>query len=378
MGLYLITGGQGFIGKHLTNELIGAGHSVRIIDSLVEQAHGGKPLPARNGAGKTNGHAHAVETIRADVRNRTAVRRALKGVDGVFHLAAEVGVGQSMYEIERYVGANDVGTAVLLEEMTRQTVQRVVVASSMSVYGEGLAFTEDGIRVENAQRDPQALKSGDFEPLGPNGEKLVRAPTDESKRVDLASVYALTKYVQERLVMMIAAAYGIEAVALRLFNVFGPGQALSNPYTGVLAIFAGRLLAGEPPLVFEDGLQRRDFVHVGDVARAFRLAMEEPDAAGEIVNIGSGVSHTVLDVARTLAKALGRDDIEPQVLQRSRAGDIRHCFADIDKARRVLGFEPQHQLEQSLGDLVAWVGKQKKPTRSPDAHGELTARGLVL
>ena len=178
--------------------------------------------------------------------------------------------------------------------------------------------------------------------------------------------------------MMIAAAYGIEAVALRLFNVFGPGQALSNPYTGVLAIFAGRLLAGEPPLVFEDGLQRRDFVHVGDVARAFRLAMEEPDAAGEIVNIGSGVSHTVLDVARALAKALGRDDIEPQVLQRSRAGDIRHCFADIDKARRVLGFEPQHQLEQSLGDLVAWVEKQQKPTRSPDAHGELTARGLVL
>jgi dTDP-L-rhamnose 4-epimerase len=137
-------------------------------------------------------------------------------------------------------------------------------------------------------------------------------------------------------------------------------------------------LAGEPPLVFEDGLQRRDFVHVGDVARAFRLAMEEPNAAGEIINIGSGVSHTVLDVAQALAKALRRDDIEPQVLQRSRAGDIRHCFADIDKARRVLGFKPQHQLEQSLGELVAWVEKQKKPTRSPDAHGELTARGLVL
>jgi dTDP-L-rhamnose 4-epimerase len=378
MGLYLITGGQGFIGKHLTDELLGAGHEVRIIDSLVEQAHGGRTAPAKNGAARTNGHSHAVEIIRADIRDRAAIRQALKGVDGVFHLAAEVGVGQSMYEIERYVGANDVGTAVLLEEMTRQTVPRVIVASSMSVYGEGLAFTDEGLRVENAQRSPQALKRGDFEPRGPNGERLVRAPTDEGKRVDLASVYALTKYVQERLVMMIAPTYGIEAVALRLFNVFGPGQTLTNPYTGVLAIFAGRLLAGEPPLVFEDGMQRRDFVHVRDVARAFRLAMEAPDAAGEVVNIGSGVSRTVLDVARALATALGRDDLEPQVLQRSRAGDIRHCFADIGKARLVLGFEPQHHLENALDDLVAWVEKQKRPRKSADAHGELAARGLVL
>jgi dTDP-L-rhamnose 4-epimerase len=378
MGLYLITGGQGFIGKHLTLELAGAGHEVRVIDSLVEQAHGGKAAPARTDAARSNGQGHAVEIIRADIRNRTAVRRALKGVEGVFHLAAEVGVGQSMYEIERYVGANDVGTAVLLEEMTRQTVRRVIVASSMSVYGEGLAFTEEGLRIEDAQRSPQSLKRGEFEPRGPRGERLVRAPTDEGKRVDLASVYALTKYVQERLVMMIAATYAIEAAALRLFNVFGPGQALTNPYTGVLAIFAGRLLAGEPPLVFEDGMQRRDFVHVKDVARAFRLAMEAPDAAGEIINIGSGVSHTVLDVARAMATALGRVDIEPRVLNRSRAGDIRHCFADIGKARRVLGFEPGHHLENSLEEFVAWLERQKRPMKFADAHGELAARGLVL
>ena len=372
MSTYLITSGAGFIGRHLAAELASAGHRVRLLDSLVEQVHGLEPqlgLP---------GLSDAVETVRGDVRDPAAVATALEGVDGVFHLAAEVGVGQSMYEVSRYVGANDLGTAVLMEAVAASHVCRVVVASSMSIYGAGLYRTPDGRLVEDAARGAAALQAGRWDPVGPDGASLEPVPTPEGKRPDLASVYALSKYAQERLVLMLAAARGIEGVALRLFNVFGPGQALSNPYTGVLAIFASRLLNGQPPLVYEDGNQMRDFVHVEDVARAFRLAMERPGIGGEVFNVASGRSRTIRQIGVALAEAMDRDDLQPTILSRARTGDIRHCIADISRARDRLGFEPRRQLEDSLFDLVRYVSAQRAQDRVQEAHLELQRRGLVV
>lgn len=367
MATYLITGGAGFIGRHLCNELTDAGHRVRILDSLIEQAHDQEPAPG----------LAADEFIHGDVRGPETVEQALDGVTGVFHLAAEVGVGQSMYEIERYVSANDLGTAVLMQRLIESNVRRIVVASSMSVYGEGLYRRGDGGIVEAVRRTPAALRDGHWDPVDRDGAALQPIATHEEKCPDLSSVYALTKFNQEKLTLMLSAAYGIEAVALRLFNVFGPGQMLSNPYTGVLAIFAGRLLNGEAPMIFEDGCQLRDFVHVRDVARAFRLAMEQPDVSGEVFNIGSGRSYTVETVARLLAEAMGRPDLQPWTLGKTRTGDVRHCFGDIAKARAQLAFQPRHRLEDSLHELVDWVSGQRARDRVLHARQELEARGLV-
>lgn len=367
----LVTGGLGFIGRHLCDELRQAGYAVRVLDSLIDQVHGGAPPRAPDG----------VELIRADVRDAAAVNRAIQGVSGIFHLAAEVGVGQSMYEIDRYVGANDFGTAVLLQalvdESARRSVRRIVVASSMSVYGEGLYRDAQGARVENARRDASLVRQGQWEVAGADGVPLTPMPTDENKPVDLASIYALTKYAQERAVLIFGEAYGIDAVALRLFNVFGPGQALSNPYTGVLANFASRIINGQPPLIFEDGQQRRDFVHVRDVARAFRAAMERPAVAGKVINVGSGRSYSVSQVASLLAEAMG-STIRPEIMRKARAGDIRNCFADIGRARELLGFAPAHPLEESLGELADWVATAEAATdRAAEMRQALEARGLV-
>lgn len=367
MSKYLITGGCGFIGRHLATELIEHGHQLRVLDSMIDQVHGEAAEPLPDG----------VEFIRADVRDKPAVLDGLDGVDGVFHLAAEVGVGQSMYEIARYVGSNDLGTAVLLESMIEKPVKRIVVASSMSVYGEGLYLLPDGTRLGTARRRPSLIKAGQWDLVGENGEPLTPVATDEEKPVNLNSIYALTKYAQERAVMIFGEAYDVEAVALRLFNVFGPGQALANPYTGVLANFASRFANGQPPMIFEDGKQRRDFVHVGDVARAFRLAMEKPKAAGHVINIGSGQVYTVTDVAVLLAEAMGVPEIAPEILGRARSGDIRNCFADIAKARELLGFEPQRKLENSLGELVDWVRATGAIDRGAEMKRELEAKGLV-
>jgi dTDP-L-rhamnose 4-epimerase len=369
MAFYLITGGAGFIGRHLIRELEGAGHGVRVLDSLVEQVHGPGPIAAL---------PESVEFLPGDVRDAALLAKALDGVDGVFHLAAEVGVGQSMYEVGRYVGSNDLGTAILMEAVADSDVRRVVVASSMSVYGEGLYRTPDGRLVEDATRRPEEVQAGRWDPVGPHGEPLEPVPTHEGKRPDLASVYALSKFVQERLVLMLAASRGIEAVALRLFNVFGPGQALSNPYTGVLAIFASRLLNGQRPLVYEDGAQMRDFVYVGDVARAFRLAMERPGISGEVFNIASGRSRTVRDIGIALAQAMDRDDLEPEVIGKARAGDIRHCIADISKAEQRLGFRPERHLEDALFELVQAISVQTAHDHVQEAHSELQRRGLVV
>lgn len=366
---YLVTGGAGFIGRHICEELLRKGCDVLVIDSLVEQVHGdtaGQPMLP-----------DGIDFIRGDIRDPAIVQRAVQNVDGVFHLAAEVGVGQSMYEIARYTGANDLGTAVLLEALAASPVERVVVASSMSVYGEGLYVTEGGRRVDQVRRDPTRMRKGQWDPILPDGTSLIPVATAEDKIVDLASIYALTKYVQERSVLIFGEAYGVEAVALRLFNVFGPGQALSNPYTGVLANFASRYMHGQSPMIFEDGRQRRDFVHVRDVAHAFWLAMTRPLGSDRIFNIGSGRSYGIGEVAEMLGRAMNAEDLHPEILNKARSGDIRHCFADISRARQNLGFEPRYCLEHSLDELAHWVRQSEALDRGPDARRELEARGLV-
>jgi dTDP-L-rhamnose 4-epimerase len=367
MAKILVTGGCGFIGRHVTEELLRKGYEVRILDAFIDQVHGDMeqvvPGPA--------------EIMRGDVKDSVIVERALADVEGVIHLAAEVGVGQSMYEIARYVGGNDLGTAVLLEAMIGKPINRIVVASSMSVYGEGRYKTESGMQLGLVRRHPDRIKRGEWDPLSLEGQSLTPIPTDEEKPVDLASIYALTKYAQEKQVLIFGEAYGVDAIALRLFNVFGAGQALSNPYTGVLANFASRLANNKPPMIFEDGKQRRDFVHVRDVARAFRLALETPDAAGHVINIGSGQAYTIAHVAALLADAMGVPEITPEILNKSRAGDIRNCFADISKAREILGFVPQSRLENSLAPFAEWVRSTRALDRAGEMKRQLEERGLV-
>jgi dTDP-L-rhamnose 4-epimerase len=364
----LVTGGAGFIGCHLVSMLLQRGYEVRVLDSLIDQVH--------RGAAARNPVLAEVELIRADVRDLDRVTAALEGVDSVVHLAAEVGVGQSMYAIDRYVSVNDGGTAVLFQALIDRPVSRVVVASSMSIYGEGLYRSASGERMDDVARPAQRGPAG-WDPVGPDGVRLTPMATPEWKRPNLASVYALTKYVQERLTLTVAPAYGMQGVALRLFNVYGPGQALSNPYTGVLAIFASRLQNRERPMVFEDGEQRRDFVHVEDVARAFLLALEHPHAAGQVFNIGSGRDVSILQVAEALAGAMGVPHLQPEVMGKARTGDIRHCFADISLARDVLGFQPRRGFADSLGELAEWVRQQRAEDRVQDARRELEQRGLV-
>lgn len=365
----LITGGAGFIGSHLADDLLRAGHRVRALDNLDTQVHEGGERPTYLQAD--------VELVRGDVRDAAAVRRALAGVDAVYHLAARVGVGQSMYELADYQGVNAHGTGVLLEALLDHRVGRLVVASSMSVYGEGAYTTRDGEPVLPADRTREQLERGDWEPRGRAGEELVPIPTPESKPPSLASIYALGKYDQERMCLIFGAAYGVPTVALRFFNVYGLRQALSNPYTGVLAIFASRLLNGRSPLVFEDGLQRRDFVSVADVARACRLVLEREATAGRVLNIGSGRSVSVLDVFEELRLVLGLP-IEAEVTGTARAGDIRHCFADIESARELLGFHPRVELADGIAELAEWLEGQVADDRVDAAARELAARGLTL
>jgi dTDP-L-rhamnose 4-epimerase len=278
-----------------------------------------------------------------------------------------------MYEIAEYTAANTAGTATLLEALLDRGVSRLVVASSMSVYGEGLYLGPDGEHVVDAARTREQLARGEWEP----GAGLRPVPTPEWKAPSLASVYALTKYDQERLCLIWGENYGVPTVALRFFNVYGPRQALSNPYTGVLAIFAARLLNGNPPLVFEDGEQRRDFVSVRDVARAIRLAVESDAAAGRVLNVGSGRSVSVREIAALLADALDVE-IEPVLTGRARAGDIRHCFADVELARRTLGFEAEVELEDGIAELVDWLADQRPDDKVEAARAELERRGLTL
>jgi len=367
----LITGGAGFIGAHVAKELLSHGYRVRALDTLNPQVHG----PDR----KRPDYLPAdVELIVGDVRDPAAVARAVEGTQAVVHLAALVGVGQSMYQIAEYTAVNNLGTAVLWEALAKHPVECVVVASSMSIYGEGLYRDADGIVREPTERSLEQLKMHDWEVRDDQGRLLAPVATPENKTPCLASVYALSKYDQERLCLMLGRAYGIPAIALRFFNTYGPYQALSNPYTGVLSNFASRVLNGNPPLIFEDGLQKRDFVSVYDVSRAVRLAIETPAAGGGAFNISSGQPMTVKECAERTVRAIGRSDIEPQITAKYRAGDIRHCFADVSLAREVLGWAPQVTLEEGLEDLANWLTGQTAVDRGLEARAELAARGLMV
>lgn len=369
--LVLITGGGGFIGSHVAEGLLAAGYRVRALDLLLPQVHG-------QDAKRPPYLSREVELVRGDVRDPETVRRALKEVEGVFHFAAAVGVGQSMYEIEHYTSTNNIGTAVLLEALLEQPVRKLVVASSMSVYGEGLYRHADGNVTILGERPLEQLQKGDWEVRDDQGETLIPLPTPETKVPVPASVYALSKYDQERLCLIAGRAYKIPTVALRFFNAYGPYQALSNPYTGVMAIFAARLLNNKPPMIFEDGLQKRDFVSVRDIAQACRHAYESSAAVDGIFNVGSGNPCNVREVADLMRKALNKEEIEAEVSGRFRQGDIRHCYADISRSRTILGYEPQVSMEDGVAELAEWLEGQIATDQVELASAELARRGLTL
>ncbi|SCZ56205.1 NAD-dependent epimerase/dehydratase family protein [Thiohalomonas denitrificans] len=365
----LITGGAGFIGSHVADRLLAKGYRVRALDNLSPQVHGEQRQ-------RPDYLDPEVDLIIGDIRDPDTVKQALEGIDAVFHFAAKVGVGQSMYEVADYLNTNITATGVLLEALMRHPVDRLVMASSMSIYGEGMYRTDDGRLVEGSRKNGD-LQKGDWQAYGPEGEPLSPVPTTEDKAPSIASIYAMSKLDQERMSLMLGETYGIPTTALRFFNVYGERQALSNPYTGVLAIFASRLLNGNPPQIFEDGHQRRDFVSVHDVADACALALERDEAVGRAFNIGSGHDVTVTEVAQRVAAALGRD-IEPLVTGKYRTGDIRNCFADISLAQEQLGFEPKIRLDAGIRSLSAWLEDQNAEDRVAEATRELTVRGLAL
>lgn len=364
----LVTGGAGFIGSHVADELLARGYAVRLLDNLSPQVH-------RNG-GRPDYLNTEAELVVGDIRDKDTVIKALLDVDAVIHLAAAIGVGQSMYEIAAYTSINDLGTAVLLEVLAKKPVERLVCASSMSIYGEGLARRESGELVSPPERSVEQLRRGAWELEDEDGSALTSLATPESKTPSLSSVYALGKFVQERMCLIAAQAYRIPAVALRFFNVYGPRQALSNPYTGVLAIFAARLLHDRPPLIFEDGLQKRDFIHVRDVAGACLLALETNDPGG-VFNVGSGASRTITSIAEDLAHVLGKREIRPHIVGKYRAGDIRHCYADITRAQAILGFRPEIDFAAGLEELAEWLAGQEAEDNVDKATAELEKRGLV-
>jgi dTDP-L-rhamnose 4-epimerase len=366
----LITGGAGFIGSHLADNLLRHGYNVRALDCLSPQVHG--PAAVRPSYLDPD-----VELIVGDVRDPDAVRRALRGVDAIYHFAAKVGVGQSMYQIVDYTSTNNDGTAVLLEALVEKPVQKLVVASSMSIYGEGMFRDPEGALVAGTERSLPQLQAHDWEVRNARGQELTPVPTPESKPPALASVYALSKYDQERMCLMVGRAYRIPTVALRFFNIYGPRQALSNPYTGVLAIFAAKLLNNQAPIIFEDGYQQRDFVNVADIAEGCRLALENP-ASDAVFNLGSGRHFTVREIAERMAAAVGKEHIEPKIAGQYRVGDIRHCFADISLAREVLGYQPKVVFEEGLTELAGWLEHQTDVAPVTDAGSELSVRGLTV
>jgi len=367
----LITGGAGFIGSHLADRLLREGWHVRAIDNLDPLAHPSGRAPAHLSSD--------VELIVGDVRDRAAVERTLAEVEVVFHLGGVVGNGESMVNVLRAVDVNSAGTAGLLEAVLarRDSIRRVVVASSMVVYGEGAYRCLAHGDVPAPGRSLEQLRLRRWEPLCPRcGSELEPIPVTEDLPLRPTSVYGITKRDQEELALLLGGAYGLEAVALRYLNVYGPRQALGNPYTGVAAVFAARSLAGRRPRVFEDGGQMRDLVSVLDVVEATALAADAPGAAGHAINVATGHRLRVSDLARWISRALD-SDADPEVTGEFRAGDIRHCFADTSRAQELLGFEARRSLEEGLPELAEWVARQQVDEQGDDAVADLRARGLV-
>ncbi len=368
----LITGGAGFVGSHLADLLLAEGHRVRILDNLEPQVHGeAAAWPA---------YVRGIERRRASVVDPEAVASAIDDIDIVFHEAAVVGVGQSMYQIRHYTDANILGTATLLDVLvnTRHRVKKLVVAASMSSYGEGAYACSACGPVRPPLRTEDQMRGGDWELYCPNcARRVVAVGTTEDAELRCTSVYATTKKGREELLLMVCKAYGIPGVALRYFNMYGPRQSLSNPYTGVAAIFLGQLKNAEAPLVFEDGLQTRDFVSVHDIARANVLAMMSDRADGEALNVGTGRPSTVLQVAQVLADALGVR-IEPHSVGRFRKGDVRHCYADSGKIQRLLGCQPELDFATGIEELVGWSAVVEAADHVDRATRELAGHGLLV
>jgi dTDP-L-rhamnose 4-epimerase len=366
----LVTGGAGFIGSHLVDALIKQGHRVRVLDALVSQVH--ETLEPTN----LNPRA---EFLRGDICDSELVKRALEDVEVVYHEAAEVGIGQSMYEIPKFVRANDLGTAILLDALSerRKQVRKLIVASSMSIYGEG-AYECPGCGIKHPQlRSNSQLMDRKWEfACSDCGAELKPLPTNEDKPLFPTSVYAISKQDQEQYCLVVGRAYGIPTVALRYFNVYGTRQALSNPYTGICAIFSSRLLRDQAPMIFEDGEQTRDFVHVSDIVQANLLALEKSSADYQPLNIGTGRPTSVSQIARLLTEGLGKD-LQPEIVGKFREGDIRHCIADISRARTLLDYKPKVQLEEGILDLLDWVRDQSATDRVAQATVELESRQLV-
>ena len=373
----LVTGGAGFVGSHLVDLLIEKGHDVIIYDNLEPQVHG----PERKKPDYLNPEA---QFVLGDVRDRELLTKTLEGVEVIFHQAARVGVGQSMYEIEKYTSYNSLGGAILLDiiinnHKIRDKVEKIVVASSMSIYGEGKYKCDNCGIIYPKLRPTEQLKKHIWEVLCPHcGRELKPLPTDEDKPLFPTSIYAITKRDHEEMFLAIGRSYKIPTVALRYFNIYGPRQALSNPYTGVAAIFSSRLLNKKPPVIFENGLQTRDFIHVKDIAIANYLAMEKEEANYEVFNVGTGRNLTIKEVAEILKEKICPElDIKPVIENKYREGDIRHCYADISKISNKLGFKPSISFEDGIEDLTNWVRTQKAEDRFEQARLELKKYGLA-
>lgn len=366
----LVTGGAGFIGSHLVDRLISQGYKVRILDNLTPQVHQAKIPDYLN---------KKAEFIKGDVTEIKDIKKAVDGIDAIFHEASVVGVGQSMYDIKKYVYQNSLGTARLLDYLAnnKHSTKRLLVASSMSSYGEGLYNCKKCGPIRPSLRTDEQMSQKKWELLCPNCKSIltpIGIPETESFKCN--SIYAVTKQSQEDMFMIFGKAYGIPTTALRYFNVYGPRQSLSNPYTGVAAIFLSRLKNDNPPIIYEDGLQTRDFISVYDIADANVACLEDERSFGKIFNVGTNNPVAIKEIAEILAKLLGKN-IKPTIAEKFRSGDVRHCSSDISLIKNTLGWQPSWSFEKGMQDLINWGEKQEAKDTFDEATKELRSKGLL-